>query len=131
MLQLDFPCKCEILAEGFHVSSFQAAKKSAPGSSSSPQKLKGQADGSSSIAVASSTVKPSGTVSGQTQAPKSKGDKTALRPEAETDVFTAPANAPGSWKREKIGVVAVYEPASGTTDKNSEAFQLSGSTAVM
>ncbi|MCJ8735731.1 hypothetical protein PDJAM_G00250790 [Pangasius djambal] len=113
-----------------------AAKKAGPGSSSSPQKLKGQADGSSSTAAASkmaveSTVKPSDKVTGQTQAPKSKSDRTVLHPKVQTDVSAAPANAPGPWRREKMGVVTVYQPAGGAFDKNSEAFQLSGSTAVI
>lgn len=125
-----------MFAERFHASSFQAAKKTAPGSNSSLQKLKGQPVGSSSTVVASevaiqSTVQPSDTVTGQTQAPKSKSDKTVRHPKVQTDISVASANAPGPWRREKMGVVTVYQPAGGTFDKNSEAFQLSGSTAVM
>lgn len=118
------------------MSSFQAAKKAGPGSSSSPQKLKGQANGSSSTAAASkvpiqSSGKPSDTITGQTPGPKSKSDKAVLRPKVQTDASTASTNAPGPWRREKMGVVTVYQPAGGAFDKNSEAFQLSGSTAVM
>lgn len=114
------------------MSSFQAAKKAGPTSSSSPQKLKGQADGSSFTAVASkvtiqSTVKPFDTVTGQTQASKSKSDKTVLHPK----VSSAAANAPGPWRREKMGVVTVYQPDGGAFDKNSEAFQLAGSAVDM
>ncbi|XP_053371203.1 HMG domain-containing protein 3 [Clarias gariepinus] len=111
-----------------------AAKKAGAGSSSSPQKLKGQVDGSRSMAVSSkvaiqSTVKPSDTVTGQTQAPKSKkSDKTVLHPKVKTDV-SALTNAPGSWRREKMGVVTVYQPAGG--DKDLESIQLSGSTTVI
>lgn len=83
---------------------------------------------SSKVAI-QSTVKPSDTVTGQTQAPKSKkSDKTVLHPKVKTDV-SALTNAPGSWRREKMGVVTVYQPAGG--DKDLESIQLSGSTAVM
>lgn len=81
--------------------------------------------------AARSTVKSSDTVAGQTQAPKSRNSKSGLHPKVQTDVSAAPASPPGPWKREKMGVVTVYEPAGGAFDKNSEAFQLSGSTAVM
>lgn len=131
-----------MFAERFHALSFQAAKKAGPGSNPSPQKLKGHPDGSSSAAVASevaiqSTVQPSDTVTGQTQAPKSKSDKTVRHPKVPADVSAASANAPGPWRREKMGVVTVYQPAGGggggggAFDKTSDAFQLSGSTAVM
>lgn len=115
------------------MSLFQAAKKAGPGSSSSLQKLKAQVDGSSSTAASSiqDAVKPSGTTTRQTQAPKSKNDQSVPRPRVQTDASAAPANAPGPWRKEKMGVVTVYQPASGAFDKNSEAFQLSGSTAVM
>lgn len=53
-------------------------------------------------------------------------------PKVQPDVSAVPANAPGPWKREKMGVVTVYQPAGGTFDKTSEdCHQLSGSTAVM
>ncbi|KAI5626818.1 HMG domain-containing protein 3 [Silurus asotus] len=111
-----------------------AAKKSGPASRSSPQKIKGQTDGSSSTAVASkgavqSSVKKSDMITGQAQAPKSKSDKSVLPSKVQTNVSLAPANVPGAWSREKI--VAVYQPPGGATDKNSESFQLSGSTAVI
>ncbi|XP_060771181.1 HMG domain-containing protein 3 [Neoarius graeffei] len=112
-----------------------AAKKAGPGSNPSPQKLKGHPDGSSSAEVAiQSTVQPSDTVTGQTQAPKSKSDKTVRHPKVPADVSAASANAPGPWRREKMGVVTVYQPAGGgggAFDKTSDAFQLSGSTAVI
>lgn len=125
-----------MFAERFHAPSFQAAKKAGPGSNPSPQKLKGHPDGSSSAEVAiQSTVQPSDTVTGQTQAPKSKSDKTVRHPKVPADVSAASANAPGPWRREKMGVVTVYQPAGGggggAFDKTSDAFQLSGSTAVM
>lgn len=78
-----------------------------------------------------STVKPSDTITGQTQAPKNKNDKLVLHPKVHPDDSAAPENAPGPWKKEKMGVVTVYQPAGGAFEKNSEAFQLSGSTAVV
>lgn len=116
--------------------SFQAAKKAGLGSSSSQQNQKGQTDRSSSSAVASKTavqsfIKAADPVTGQTQAPKSKSDKIVLHSNVQTDDSATPANAPGPWRREKMGVVTVYQPAGGAYDKNSEAFQVSRSTAVM
>ncbi|GAA6093610.1 HMG domain-containing protein 3 isoform X1 [Tachysurus ichikawai] len=113
-----------------------AAKKAGPGTSSCQQNRKAQTDGSSSTAVASkaasqSSVKASDAFTEQTQATAGKNDKLVLHSEVHTDVSAAPANAPGPWKREKMGVVTVYQPAGGAADKNSEAFQLSASTAVI
>ncbi|TSQ35298.1 HMG domain-containing protein 3 [Bagarius yarrelli] len=104
-----------------------AAKKVGPGSISSQQNLKAQTEASSLVpakVAAQSNVK-------QTRTPKNKKHKTVPYPKVQPDIATASENAPGSWKKDKLGVVTVSKPAGGAFDKIPEAFRLSGSTAVI